>query len=450
MDLFLSFAGYAILVHLAGLGFMALLYRGAPRLGLLSYYACAGICGMGLFYLTGIIGYVFGQPVRIAPFIFITLLLLGSALLAGYKPFRIPDIKIPDNIRLADYAVIAFVVFQICYIIFVCFWRPVALTDDWTQWSGNAKYLFFHGIPDAVYFKENWHSDYPLFIMINEQVLCRIAGRWDDYLCKSFSAILFIDFLFLFSCVIKERLGRSAGLLTAFALVSIPFYLRIGFDGTGEVPLSIFLVLSALFLWRFSMSADNVDIFLAGFFSAMAVVVKVEGLYSVIVIMASYFLFLHKGRRYLKAGASLVAPTTLFILPWIYLKHAGFNSADRWRVFSLDWMFDISNYANIFATIGSLVLDRNMSLLGITFISAFVWWFAKNRNDKTSLFLITVIAGSVFIFAVGSYCTGWPDQFARLITQDTGLILFFILLQYGATKGSAGQNWHKRIKCPGL
>jgi amino acid permease len=167
--------------------------------------------------------------------------------------------------------------------------------------------------------------------------------------------------------------------------------------------------------------------------------------------MASYFLFLHKGGRYLKAGGFIVLPSAVFILPWVYLKHAGFNSADRWRVFSVDWMSDISNYADILATLGSLVIDRNLSLLGITFIVAFVCWFAKNRNDKASLFLITVLAGSVFIFAVGSYCTGWPDQFARLVTQDTGLVLFFIMLQYGATiEGSAGQSGHKRIKCPGL
>ncbi len=447
MALFLSFAGYAILVHLAGLGFMALLYKGAPRLGLLSYYACAGICGMGLVYLTGIIGYAFGLPVQISPFIVLTALLLGVTVFTGYRPFRTAEIKtvavskIIKNIRVTDYAVIVFVLFQLCYIIFVCFWRPVALTDDWTQWSGNAKYLFFHGIPDAVYFKENWHSDYPLFIMINEQVLCRIAGGWDDYLCKSFSAILFIDFLFLFSSIIKEQLGWSAGLFTAFLLVLIPFYLRIGFDGTGEVPLSVFLVLSALFLWRFSMSADKVDILLAGFFSAMAVISKVEGLYSVIVIMASYFLFLHKGSRYFKTSGFVVLPIAVFVLPWSYLKHAGFNSADRWRVFSLDWMKDLSSYTDILSTLGSLVIDRNLSLLGITFIVAFVWWFFKNRNDKTSLFLITALIGSVYIFAIGSYSTGWPDQFARLVTQDTGLILFFTMLQYGATiKGSAGQN----------
>lgn len=435
---------YAVICHALGLGILALVCRDTAKLGLLERYSLAGCIGMGGIYLVGI--FCLSVHWEIGPGLVVgtTCVLWAVVLCLKYPVLDLEKLKTACKQRKSfslswfEWALVFYICFQLSYILFSAFWRPVAMNDDWAQWAGNAKYLFFHGAVDQTYFRETNLSSYPLFIAINEVVLCKLYGEWCDFLCKGFLVILLIDFVGYIYSYIRRDYNRLMGLFSAFIVVTIPTYVRTGLNGTAEIPLSLFIALCAMIILRYLESGKWNDIIIAGVLGGVVASIKSEGIYVMIAISPILVFAAWKEKTFnIKHLLAFWGIILLFFLPWVLLKFSGGCADSRMTIFSLKWIYDIDSYVGMLrAWFAMLIPSKHLLLTGIYFVAALLFWMIKNRKDHFTSYLLLMIAGIGVVYAIGCYSTGWPGQYSRLLSHFLGLMLLVIMRQLSA-------YWHQ-------
>ena len=445
---------YIIMIMSLGLPAMALVYGKAAKPPLAERYSLSLIVGMGCLFLATLLWFAAGRTVSLAPVFAAAALLWFAALVSKAPALDWPRLREAARnaawrgLRWYEWILLAFVLFQVLFLVFETLWRPVAMFDDWSHWAGAAKYLYHHGSVDNAYFSGNIHSDYPLFIMSNEIAVCLINGQWDDYLCKSPLTIMFIGFALFFYSAARRRSGRLTGIVFTLILVTIPMYVRVGIDGSAEIPISICLGVWAIAALRYLEAGGRADMLIAGLAGGMVAAIKAEGVYVVIALSALFLAAAVAKRKEGMAPFALYAGVILFFtLPWSYLKYAGGCEATRFTEFSMSWVADPQSYADISrAVLGVLVPSSKYFLLGTYSVVAAVFLFTKAGRSGDSLYLLAVMAVVGCVYAFGSYSVGWGSQFPRLLSHNTALALLFVRLQAEAV--GAGGLHRGRLRQP--
>ncbi len=393
----------------------------------------AGPLGMGLLFLIFLWRNIFHSSFTLAGTETVLCVLLVVALIskAVFEKLSLRNIPIKQKVPFNawEWLFLFFIFFQAGYILFEAFWRPVVLNDDWAQWAGNAKYLFYHGHIDATYFQETNHSNYPLFIMANEVVLCKIYGAWDDFLCKAFLTILVFDFAGFFFCIIREQSSRLAALAATMILLALPFYVRVGLDGTGEIPMSVTFAFFVHFMLRALEEKGVANSFFAAFFCGLLASIKNEGVFAAVALGLLFFVVLGIRRNFsFKTALVFGVVVAFFILPWMFLQNIEGSDSTRLRNLSIHWLWDWKSWAYLMQdTLRQFFWPSKQTLLlGPYFFGALFFFFLKNRKDFASSFLLLALGTVTIVYAVGSYVTGWGSEYGRLLTQLTALQFLFV------------------------
>lgn len=441
--IFLSFLTYAIVVHSLGLFVLNLIGNSGDEL-YFQRLSLAGIIGMGLIYLIGVIGFIVGLKLQLSQYCVVWGSLFLLNLLTGKFKGILDDWK--DKISFKSdffkpkilWVVYLFIVIQVFYILFSSFWRPVAMNDDWAQWAGNAKYLFYYGYIDQTYFNEVNLSSYPVFIMINEALLCKINGSWSDFFCKSFLVLLFVDFLIYFYCYFREKAGPYIATLGPFIVVSLPVYVRLGLNGTAENPMSIYVALFAMRFLCYLETQKTVDIIILGLIGGILAVIKAESLFLIMGFSILILIFAFKEKKCNFKHIIIYAVVVLsFIGPWLALMKLGGGHSTRLNQFTLQWLFDFSSYVQIVRSFGQILMpSKALSFVGLYFFFSGLYWCVNKQRDKETQFLILLIGVSMCIYAVGCFSTGVVGAYTRLLTHNVGLFVLVIVFQIRSFLGA--------------
>ncbi|MFH0910630.1 MAG: glycosyltransferase family 39 protein [Planctomycetota bacterium] len=462
---------YVLPVHGLGAGVLALLFpiradapvkthaggsassSGVGSLTLPERYGLAGCLGMILVYFLSILQLSLHRPIALPVFfIFLGLfwaiaLAQGNALL-DRKGLRNALGSISRSWRWRDRLLLAAILAGVLLLFGMSLWWPVTRQDAWAQWVGNAKYLFFHGRVDRAYFQETNLSGYPLFLMANEIVLCRLRGAWSEFLPQSCLVVPVSDFLLVLYATVRAWSGRTLSLLAAFFALGIPLFASAGRDGTAELYMAVFLAISAIAFLRHLRSDKTAAALLTGLLAGTLAVVKSEGLFALFLMTAVFFIFAKRANILrLRVFFYWPAPAVLLYLPWLYLKAGGYCLSTRLETVDLSplgsagALFDIlKTWIAFLLPFGSerLAVDawRNTFPLGPTFLFSLLFFLFRNRGDRSSRVLFAMIASLAALYAAGSLATGWPDQYPRLLTQAAGLVLLFSFRQAAVLFGA--------------
>jgi hypothetical protein len=305
------------------------------------------------------------------------------------------------------------------------------MNDDWAQWAGNSKFLFYYGFIDNIYFSEVNHSNYPVFIMINEAFLCKFIGNWSDFFCKSFLAILFIDFVLYFYCYLRKKTNQIIAISGSFILVSIPEYVRVGLNGTAEIPMSIYVTIFAIRFLIYLESKKTSDIIVLSIIAGILVNIKSESLFLVAVfsIITLIFVLLEKNLK-TKNIISYISIISIFIIPWKALLIIGGCNSSRLKIFTLNWIFDYSSYISIYQALFQILIpSKALSILGFYFMISCIFWSVNNKRDKETTNIILLVMTSIVVYAVGCFSTGVIGAYSRLLTHNLGLFVLVICFQ---------------------
>jgi len=449
-----AFVVYALYVHLAGLAVLGLVRTSLLPESRIGRLGLAGSVGMGVVYLACIGQLALGRPVRL--WVLFTLL----AVLTGWHAWRArressdhTPAKPPPPERAPRhwYQVVLLVglVVSAGLMTFAALWWPVTAQDAWAQWAGNAKFLFFHGPADATYFRSVNHASYPLFVMLNEVVLCRLVGHWDEFLCTAWAAVLVVDFLLVLYAIGRAWAGRTAGLAAAFITACIPLFLQAGLDATAEAPMAVFVALAAFATLHARETARPREDLVAGFLAGMLLVVKSEAIVAVALLVLLRLWPWGAGPRhgYTRRLVWLL-PVAAFWLPWMWLKHTGASADSRLDGFALAPLAHLDTWAQVLRTWAAALAPhtgadlprwfwRATGLLGPTFAAAAVYWITENRSDAWSRAILLLMTGVAVLYAAGAYATGWGTEYPRLLTHLSGLVPLFALRQVRAWREGA-------------
>ncbi len=357
------------------------------------------------------------------------------------------------------------------YLFLATFWRPVNRQDDWVQWAGNAKLLWYHGLPDATYFAEATHSNYPLFLHANELLYAGLLTRWDEFGCKSFLVILLLDFALALYGFLHRRYGRNLALVFTFLTITTPHFGRVGLDGTAEIPAALVLGFATM---AFLYSREGVRtgwITLSALLAGILCAVKSETFAPAAVLAAVTALTVWRRagdehRAPFRNRISIIAKplalyaisTALLVLPWVALMHRGecgktrllvLRTDDRERGLArmVDWMDDPESYRAVAADVVHYLLPiddgelrKGTFLWGPYLLAGLAFWLIRRRGDRESQHLALLLAGTAVIYAAGSLATEEAAQYRRLLTHAAGVVILFVARQaalaYGADAGA--------------
>jgi 4-amino-4-deoxy-L-arabinose transferase-like glycosyltransferase len=233
--------------------------------------------------------------------------------------------------------------------------------------------------------------------------------------------------------------GRSQGCVAAVALLSLPLFVRLGYDQYADVPLSFFILATAvLFCLHDALAPDDARwLVLAGTLAGCAAWTKNEGLLFLACVVPARLIVV-VGRRGWRTYAREILAFALGLLPVVcvlaYFKVAlalenDLVAAQSWQT-TLDRLTDLSRYGQILAAAGRESLQTGGFLLPIYFLC-----LGRARGKRAPgagfLFLLLglVLVGYVLVYAT-SYDLPYHlrTSLGRIFMQLWPLVLFLFFL----------------------
>lgn len=324
-----------------------------------------------------------------------------------------------------------FILAQFIFILFSAYWRPVSLNDEWLQWGENPQYLFYSKKLSDLYFNYHVHPDYPWQVIANKVVYALMFREWNDFLSRTFQIGLFLSFCIRFADFIKSKysIPRVWGWLIP---LSLPYFARMGIDGTAEVYMSLLVglilmeFLDVLILKNISFSHRKIILLIFAIYSTKNEGVIVAGL----LLMLYLFLSLRQKISFRTISQDFLIFIAC-IAPWEYIKFIFSPHNNHLERASWLYLFKSEKYLVILKSFASILLLPSTTFAYLNFFT-FVFLlinFTKKRITLTSNFLLACILIIATMYAVGSCYVGWPTEFARIITHMTGAFLILFIDQ---------------------
>jgi hypothetical protein len=332
--------------------------------------------------------------------------------------------------------------------------------DSFAIWNLHARFMFRGG--------EHWRDgftavlpwsrpDYPLLLP------AAIAHFWmilsiDTPFIPALFALLFTFATagVLFSALYTLR-GRMAAMLGATALLATPGFIREGIAQYADIPLSLFVLATIVFLCLYDSEAGGSNpansgcLILAGFSCAFGAWTKNEGLLFLAVILTTRFLILIPLKATHETWIATVCETAVILLaaaPILvavaYFKHSIappddvftdssttlrrlLDPARYWIV--LQW------YVKEFLRFGEWLIPTTLTMTALYFVAG-----KRNRFPRmpapyaSSQAIVLTLAGCSVVYLITSYEIHWHLRFSlnRLFLQywPSAIFLFFLSLRY--------------------
>lgn len=334
--------------------------------------------------------------------------------------------------------IFGFLLMEVMIIMLTIYLRPVSLNDDFANFSGNSKRLFFNPFLDKSYFSLANHSDYPLWIMIQQVYLSQSLGRFDDFICKMPNFIFMIHVFLIairFACTHTTAKWCSVWLMI---LISMPFYMRVAFDSTGEIVMSLACGIWIMTVFmesnKFQWSKNRKNIFIL---STIPSLIKTEGVYIslLMILLLCYYeacSWKHKifwGIRYLVVFAWVNVPFIMLKLKFTP-REARFSD------------FDLANFSEISSLLYKLSMEvkrfliPNTMYLILPLLALSLWlhnvFLKKGSHAETynaHRFISIFCAGVLLIYGMGCASVGWVSELGRLMTHLI-MVLWVYLVMY--------------------
>lgn len=197
--------------------------------------------------------------------------------------------------------------------------QPLASWDAWTQWTPKAQALVqLDGLDSAVFANPayaDWHPDYPLLVPALEAFAFRFGVG---------VRVVHLEFWLLLAAFVVSLLEllrpRVGPLLAWSAVLAIVWTPKIGAEalsGNADMPLAVFLVLTAVVAWLWVTERNTAALGLVGVFGAATLATKLEGVIELaIVLTPALFLALRQSRRRALFLAAAGAVALIGLVPW--------------------------------------------------------------------------------------------------------------------------------------
>ena len=153
-------------------------------------------------------------------------------------------------------------------------WRPLFPWDAWTQWATKARvwYETLRMTPfadSATWFGGATYTDaipgYPANLPLQQVWACITLGRWDDSLMNVPSLCLAgsLALAFYGQLRLADR-GALLSIVGAYAVVSLPLLdTHVALAGYADFPLAVYFGLSAIALWRWTVTRERAQLVIA-------------------------------------------------------------------------------------------------------------------------------------------------------------------------------------------
>ena len=311
--------------------------------------------------------------------------------------------------------------------------RPQGALDAWSVWNRAAR--FIHRDP------ENWiatlspdlpllrHADYPLLVPLN------VAWGWDVVGSETLRTPMVQAGLFTFAAIfllfsaiaLTKSIGQAS--LASIVLIATSGIVPSGTSLIADVPLSYFILASAILMYLFTCENDFRLLILSGFMAGLCGWTKNEGL---ILIAASFFsLLIATSTNFKKALvyylSGLLAP--LAVIGYFKLLAPVNDLVANTEGGLIGNILDPSRYEMIFNSFLSGILKPGALFLFLYLLVLGFGATQTNRRGSAVLgaLLVLQILGYGFVYLITPYDLSWHlmTSQARLIFQIRPLAIFF-------------------------
>jgi hypothetical protein len=197
--------------------------------------------------------------------------------------------------------------------------QPLASWDAWTQWTPKAQALVqLDGLDTAVFTNPayaDWHPDYPLLVPALEAFAFQFGVgvrvvHLEFWLLLAAFAVSLIELL-------RPRVGPLLAWSAVLAIVWTPKIGAEALSANADMPLAVFLVLTAVAAWLWVSEGSTAALGLVGVFGAATLATKLEGAVELAIVLAlALVLALRHSRRRALLLAAAAGVTLVGLVPW--------------------------------------------------------------------------------------------------------------------------------------
>jgi len=287
--------------------------RGSELVPVLATALLAGVAGFGV---AAQLLYVLGFSLSVAQTVGLCALL---ALAGGLRLAPPNPLGRRASFTRLEWVAAALVAVPLVILAIDALYQPLASWDAWTQWTPKARALVELDGLDSTAFASPaygiWHPDYPLLLPAVEAFAFRLgvgvrAVHLEFWLLLAAFAGSLVELL-------RPRVGPLLAWSAVLAMVWTPKVAAETVSANADMPLAIFLVLTAVAAWIWISEGNAAALGLVSIFGAAAAATKLEGVIELAIVLAvalGVALGHSRRRALLLAGAG--AATLVGFVPW--------------------------------------------------------------------------------------------------------------------------------------
>jgi len=204
--------------------------------------------------------------------------------------------------------------------------QPAASFDSLSMWSFKAKAIFFQSSVDfnadsPLYLGGGGHINYPWQIPLLQYWLSFNVGAYDDLRTNWIFIIYFFALLAVMFSFFKERLGYFQAIILSFFFFSLPLVFYHASNAYADLPLALYLVLAAVYFYRWLESKRREEAVLAGVFLGLSFWIKDAAILFLPAFIPAAWL--GAGRRlFCRQILGSILAAVLAAAPWLAFKAA--------------------------------------------------------------------------------------------------------------------------------
>jgi hypothetical protein len=199
------------------------------------------------------------------------------------RALRFLQIHLQKKMDIKECVFLTTLVIFSAFIFWASLINPIHTSDSLIVWGLHGKVIFLEKTLQTDYFKASIFGTphYPLFIPILEAYFYFMFGHAEDRLVNIIFPLFFLCFVIIFFDFLKGFLSRNAALFFSIVLITMPvvFDPNSGLSSAyADLPLAATYALGVLYLYRWLIDFNSINLVFAALFGAISVWLKNEGL----------------------------------------------------------------------------------------------------------------------------------------------------------------------------
>jgi hypothetical protein len=303
--------------------------------------------------------------------------------------------------------------------------------DGYVNWGLKAKAVFVDGGVSPSYFQDHsrqWsHLDYPLLIPLSEAWIYSFLGGVDESLVKALFVGFLLSLLALLYRGFRRNLPAPYSLGGVLVLCLTPSLLLHFTTGYADVPLSVFVLGSVVYLAAWQQSSRSSDLLLAGMLSMLGICCKREGtlLWGLELVLLAIWVWTRLDRRRALRALATFAVPALVVVPWFaFLACYQVPGNDFAAITPSTLVSQVGRLPTIFSLVGKELLLSGWGALWVLFALVLVFPRTPRLSDSERFIAALVIA---YLGALSlSYMLSVWQPFTRHIEFSAGRLVLHV------------------------